>query len=196
MKDSSETQLTDERMMKYVIPPYRKVRTFPVPRPHFDTAKKRTYEIIKHFKPNNILDVGCGVGKDYVALSMICKEYVGVDPIKDNIKIAKKRNPDGDFRVAFMQELPFHNDSFDVIYMSGVWENLPDEYNMKQGIDECIRVARKAVIALDATAKPRLMVERYMAVPMNLSLDIRRVNYDPVKEKANYVWVIDLRRNI
>jgi len=135
MKDSSETQLTDERMMKYVIPPYRKVRTFPVPRPHFDTAKKRTYEIIKQFKPNNILDVGCGIGKDYVALSMICKEYVGVDPIKGNIKIAKKRNPDGDFRVAFMQELPFHNDSFDVIYMSGVWENLPDEYNMKQGID-------------------------------------------------------------
>jgi FkbM family methyltransferase len=180
-----------EKLEKYVIPPYRKLRTFPKPTPYFDVARKRTRKIIKDFKPESILDVGCGVGKDYINLSKICKKYVGVDPIEANLKVARKRHPSGDFRVAFAQELPFPDNSFDVVYMSGVWENLPKEY-MDLGIKECIRVASKAVINLDATKKPRLMTERYMSVPLILGLEIRRMNYDLEKKKANYVWVINV----
>lgn len=118
-------------------------------------------------------------------------KYVGIDPIEENLKQAKRDNPSGDFRLGFIQEIPFKDNSFDWVFTCTVWDILPTVKDMEKGIEECIRVARRRVYSLDATAKPRFMTERYMMIPMHYGLNITRVNYNPEKQKADYLWCID-----
>lgn len=180
------------KIEKYVVPPYRRTRTFYHSQERFQHAREAFYREVKKHKPRSILDVGCGTGLDASFIMKQGIKYVGVDPIKGNLELARRDNPDGSFRLGFMQELPFEDDSFDWVWICTVWEILPSIKDMKTGIEECMRVARKRIYNLDATAKPRLLLERYMMIPMHMGLEIRRVNYNLEKKKADYLWVIDL----
>jgi len=180
-----------DKKAEYVIEPYRKTRTFYHSQTHFQHARKAFYDIIKREHPKSILDVGCGTGLDAKHITDLGVEYVGVDPIEGNLEYARRDNPDHVFRLAYIQELPFPDGSYDWVYTCGVWDILPTVEDMRKGIDECLRVARHRVYSLDATAKPRAFTERYMMIPMNYGLSITRVNYNPEKQKADYLWCID-----
>ena len=183
--------LEEDKIKQYVIPEYRKKRMFYHAQSSFIHAREYFYNLVKKEKPASILDVGCGTGLDFNAITKLGVKYVGVDPIEDNIEQARKDHPKGDFKVGFVQELPFLDKSFDWVWMAGVWEILPTVGDMRVGIEECMRVARIKVFNLDCTAKPRLMQERYMMIPMEYGLSITRVNYNPEKHKADYLWCID-----
>lgn len=184
--------MNDDKLEKYVTKPYRKTRTFYHSQTRFVKARGAFYRKVVEHKPESILDVGCGTGLDSWFIQSQGIEYVGIDPIEGNIKEARINNPDAEFKQGYIQELPFPDNSFDWIWLCTVWELLPSVQDMEKGINECIRVARRRIYALDATAKPKNMVERYMSIPMNLGLTFKRVHYDPVKQKANYLWIIDL----
>jgi SAM-dependent methyltransferase len=62
-----------------------------------------------------LLDVGCGAG---MAAQMARKRGAtvsGFDATEPLIEVARERVPDGDFRVGEMEQLPFDDDSFDVV---------------------------------------------------------------------------------
>lgn len=181
----------ETKISKYVIPPYQKARTFYHSQKYFRHAKESFYKIVEQEKPESILDVGCGHSLDYKPITSLGVKYVGVDPIEENLVQARKDNPGGDFRLGFMQELPFEDESFDWVYSCTVWDILPTLEDMKVGLGECLRVARRRVYSLEATAHPHFLVERYMMVPMHYGLTITRVNYNPEKQKADYLWCID-----
>lgn len=181
-----------DKLLEYVIPAYQKARTFYHSQEQFRHARAAFYLYIDEESPESILDVGCGTGLDAQHITDRGVRYLGVDPIEKNLTFARLDNPDHEFQVAYAQELPFDDDSFDWVYFCTVWENLPDIKQMENAIREGIRVARYKVIALDAHPKPRLMSERYMSIPPDYGLTIRRVSYDHVKHKANYMWIIDL----
>ena len=180
------------KLEEYVIPSYRKLRTFYHTQKYFQHAKQRFYDIVSEEHPESILDVGCGHGLDSKPLMSLGVKYLGVDPIEENLELAREDNPEGDFRLGYMQELPFEDNSFDWVFTAGVWDVLSTVENMKKGIEECMRVAKRRVYSLDATMRPRFMRERYLMVPMHYGLSITRVNYNPEKEKADYLWCIDL----
>ncbi len=184
--------MQQDKLQEYVIPPYRKFRTFYHSQKYYRHAKQRFYNIVEAEKPESILDVGCGHAMDCQPIRSHGVRYVGVDPIEANLELARQDNPDGEFHLGYAQELPFPDNSFDWIYMSGVWDILPDAEQMEKALTECMRVAQRRVYNLDATAKPRLMTERYMMVPMDYGLSITRVNYNPEKMKADYLWCIDM----
>lgn len=180
-----------EKISQYVIPAYQKKRTFYHSQTYFHHAKEAFYKIIAQEKPESILDVGCGHALDCQPIMNLGVKYVGIDPIEDNLKQARLDNPEGDFRLGFMQEIPFEDGSFDWVYSCTVWEILPTLGDMRKGLEECLRVARRRVYSLDATAHPHFLVERYMMVPMHYGLSITRVNYNPEKQKADYLWCIN-----
>jgi ubiquinone/menaquinone biosynthesis C-methylase UbiE len=181
-----------DKLEEYVIPPYRMARTFYHTQEQFKYARAAFYRYIDQESPESILDVGCGTGLDAQPITKRGASYVGVDPIEQNLTYARKDNPGYEFKIGYAQELPFDDNSFEWIFMCGVWENLPDIKQMKDAMRECIRVAQSKVVVLDCHPKPRFMADRYMSVPMDYGLTIRRVNYDPVKHKANYMWIVDL----
>ena len=178
----------------YVIPAYRKQRTFYHSQRYFQHAKQYFYDLVEDEQPESILDVGCGHGLDSKPLMDLGVKYVGVDPIEANLSLARSDNPEGDFRLGYMQDLSgFEDNSFDWVYACTVWDILPTVEDMQKGIDECLRVAKHKVFSLDASTSPRFMTERYMMIPMHYGLSITRVNYNPEKKKADYLWTIEIK---
>ncbi len=179
-----------QQVDRWVIEPYRGKRTFYHANEHFLHARERFYAVAQRQRPESVLDVGCGHAMDAEALRGLVTRYVGVDPVEANLVQARIDNPGGDFRLGFMQKLPFDDASFDWVWVSNVWEILPSVEDMRVGLEEALRVARHKVFSLEPAARPRFLTERYMMVPMEYGVSIRRVNYNPDKRKADYLWEI------
>ena len=154
-------------------------------------ARNRLYDIIYQEKPASILDIGCGQGQDSIKISNMGVKYVGIDPILENIRKAKKKNPDGDFRLGYMQELPFPDESFDWSYSISVWEGLPECKDMINGIKEALRVTKHKFYNIDFGGRLQCFIERYMAIPPWYSVKIQRVTYHVPYDKAVVLWEIE-----
>ncbi len=108
--------------------------------------KERIFEIIKIIPSDtkSILDVGCGNGFFVNTLSNTFSNrfnrVIGLDPSKEALKYVKTEKTCGT-----ITELPFENESFDLVTSLEVLEHLPHEdYN--RGISELKRVSRKHII--------------------------------------------------
>ena len=62
-----------------------------------------------------VLDIGCGSGVFVRAVADRGARAHGVDASKALIEIARTRTPDADLRVGEMQDLPYDDDTFDVV---------------------------------------------------------------------------------
>lgn len=62
------------------------------------------------------LDVGCGAGMSSVAAARRGAIVSGLDAAPSMIEIAARCLPSGDFRVGDMENLPFEDESFDVVF--------------------------------------------------------------------------------
>ncbi|MEM6431172.1 MAG: methyltransferase domain-containing protein [Deinococcota bacterium] len=63
-----------------------------------------------------LLDVGCGAGGASVLAAELGAEVTGLDAAEGMIAYAQKRLPDANFHVGDMANLPFSDDSFDVVF--------------------------------------------------------------------------------
>jgi SAM-dependent methyltransferase len=62
-----------------------------------------------------VLDVGCGAGGFCVLAAARGAAVHGLDVTPAAIERARRRVPDGDFRLGLMEDLPWPDDSFDVV---------------------------------------------------------------------------------
>jgi len=93
-----------------------------------------------------VLEIGCNTGFTSVNLSLLtgCR-CVGIDINKDSIKEAKKYskeqgfNKRTNFRVANALDLPFKNETFDVVWCSNVTSFINDK---EKAISEYLRVLK------------------------------------------------------
>lgn len=82
-----------------------------------DQSFSRKYEEFMHLTSgNDVLDVGCGPGRDSQYLLNKGYHVVGIDKSKGMLKEATARVPNGDFREMDMEALDFPNESFDSIW--------------------------------------------------------------------------------
>ena len=100
----------------------------------------------KHFKFENILDVGCGMGHMVRNLLKRCYKVKGVDISQDAIKffmpdLAKEKIVSH----AGVEKLPFKNNQFDLVFCSDVMEHIPIS-DVADSIKELARVARKYLV--------------------------------------------------
>jgi SAM-dependent methyltransferase len=103
-------------------------------------------EIIKHGKPGNILDLGCGPGLFVEMASKWGLDVTGVDGSTDAIKIAQSR--DSSLMLVhclLSSELPYDDETIDNILLNQVIEHLPASVLAKV-LNECRRVLRKSGI--------------------------------------------------
>lgn len=90
---------------------------------------KNVLQFLSSAKELRILEVGCGVGDFSLYLSQQGADVTAVDfssqAIELAIRKAKAQNREVDFRVADAQNLPFENDSFDLIVSCECLEHIP-----------------------------------------------------------------------
>lgn len=116
---------------------------------YYEFARKGSLEVLHpgmkilkriSSKSNNILDMGCGEGTRLNYLIGKRKKGVGIDISKTAIKEAKKRYPNSSFYEADLENVPFKNNTFDLVFSAFVFEHLE---NPEKVILEAIRVTKK-----------------------------------------------------
>ena len=96
-------------------------------------------ERAERLRPKRALDVGCGEGRFCRKLQRLGAVTWGLDPVAAMIDAARKQDPDGSYTVGFAEELPFEDNTFDLVvsYLSLIDIDGPDA-----AISEMARVLR------------------------------------------------------
>lgn len=99
-----------------------------------------------------VLEIGMGLGTDILQFARGGAKVSGVDLTHNSVETVKKRfalyGLEGDFQQADFRNLPFADDTFDVVYSFGVLHHSP---YMDEGIEEVRRVLKpggKAIVML------------------------------------------------
>lgn len=108
-------------------------------------ALEYAYHLLGDASGKTVLDYGCGSGENCVLLAQNGAEAVGVDISPDLIELAEKRvslhgfEDRVSFRVGSAHELPFEDETFDVVFGMSILHHL----DLKLSSDEVFRVLKK-----------------------------------------------------
>ncbi len=87
------------------------------------------------------LDIGCGSGTSSARAAMRGAIVTGLDAAPALIEIARSRVPDGTFEIGDMENLPYEDNSFDVVFAANSIQYASDRTN---ALKELKRVCRDA----------------------------------------------------
>ena len=107
---------------------YEKFQTGnPVVRRLIDRFYGKVGELVSPLRPETVLDAGCGEGETLERLGGLLDGAVtGIDLNRDSVEFAARRIPSGSFQVGDLTDLPFEDDSFDLVLCLEVLEHIPD----------------------------------------------------------------------
>jgi ubiquinone/menaquinone biosynthesis C-methylase UbiE len=108
----------------------------------FKGRRKIVLSAMKGIEARNILDVGCGTGGN---LTLFNGFVVGLDISPQALELARKRKPDAVLCRGEAENLPFKDESFDLVLALDLLEHLPDDI---KGLSEMYRVLKKGGNAL------------------------------------------------
>jgi ubiquinone/menaquinone biosynthesis C-methylase UbiE len=92
-----------------------------------------------------VLEIGVGLGADHLEWAKSQpSQLAGIDLTEQAVRLTRSRCPQSDVRVADAEELPFENESFDIVYSWGVLHHSP---NTEKAIQEVHRVLKPGGVA-------------------------------------------------
>lgn len=108
---------------------------------------------IKSINPENILEFGCGFGRNIKFLienDIPAKNITGVDLSEEMIKKAKKyiSNSSVSLKVSDAAFLPFKPNTFDIVITHGVFMHIKPQ-DIEQAVKEIKKVCKKYIISIE-----------------------------------------------
>jgi SAM-dependent methyltransferase len=95
------------------------------------------HELLGVTKGERLMDIACGAGLAVELAALRGAECAGIDASERLIKVAVDRSPGADLRVGDMHELPWDDNTFDVVTsFRGIWGTTPE------ALDEARRVLK------------------------------------------------------
>jgi ubiquinone/menaquinone biosynthesis C-methylase UbiE len=141
----------------------------------------------KNINPKQVLDAGCGEGfiLDRLYKANIGTKLIGIDFSKQAIEIAKRERPHLDIRHGNIYELPFKDNTFDLVLCCEVLEHLTDP---EKALAEIQRVAKQYVI-LSVPNEPFFMLANFLRGKnwSRLGNDIEHIQHWSGKGFENFV---------
>ena len=124
---------------------YEKFQTGnPVVRRLIDRFFGKVESVVAPLAPASVLDAGCGEGETLERLGgLLTGTVTGVDLNPDSVEFAARRIPSGTFQVGDLTDLPFEDDSFDLVLCLEVLEHIPDP---APALAELSRVCRRDIV--------------------------------------------------
>ena len=98
-----------------------------------------------------ILDIGCGTGsvlREFIKYGAKAKYLNGIDLLEDRIKIAKDISPNINFKCGDASNLPYGDESFDIVVQFTVFTSILEDDMRKNIAIEMLRVLKKEGIIL------------------------------------------------
>ena len=106
----------------------------------------------KEFAGSQLLEIGCGMGTDLLQFVRGGAKVTGIDLTLRSIDISRQHltvyGETGDFAIADCEQLPFVNESFDVVYSNGVLHHTPDTAGAVGEIHRVLRPGGQARVML------------------------------------------------
>lgn len=103
--------------------------------------RKRTAFVVEHCPRGKGLDVGCGTGVLAARLAEAGYEMAGVDPSEGMLEVLRARTPAIRAVQASGTDLPFGDDSFDLVLSVAVMHHIAEPEDVRQALAEMVRVA-------------------------------------------------------
>lgn len=121
---------------------------------------KALLQIVDDLKPKTILDAGCGEGFTLARLQKegIGKHLEGIDYSLNAIILGKKNYPFLSLKQGDIYNLPYRNNSFDLVICSEVLEHLE---HPKKVLEEIVRVSKKYCL-LSVPNEPTFMISNFL----------------------------------
>jgi alkylated DNA repair protein alkB family protein 8 len=155
----------------------------------WDSKRPQVWGPVKNFlessKKGELLEVGCGSGRHLVfAQALGFSSLKGIDYALGLIDICKEKNLN--VECADLRDLPFDNQSFDLLLCIAVLQHLTSGADREKGLRELRRVMREdAQLLLSIWLKPEKMNEKkFREVEKNLF----RVSLDKEEERYYYFF--------
>ncbi|MDT3696352.1 MAG: class I SAM-dependent methyltransferase [Ignavibacterium sp.] len=101
---------------------------------------------LDHKKINSVLDIGTGSGLFAEGFYKLNKKVTGIDINPEMLTAAKVHLPDVEFRIAHAEELPFDDNTFDLVFMGVIFHEVDDYI---KALQESKRVAVRQVSILE-----------------------------------------------
>lgn len=99
-------------------------------------------DLIRPQAAESLLDVGCGTGNHLLLFKQLGLDVSGVDPSEPMLEVAREKLGDAvELRVASAEELPFEDNSFDIVSLISSMEFAQPFH----ALSEAVRVARSRV---------------------------------------------------
>lgn len=125
--------------------------------------------IAKQYPLGILLEVGCSMANDLIQFAKRGFRVTGIDLTEAGIDLARKHfamyGLEADLRVADAENLPYNDDSFDVVYSFGVLHHTP---NTEKSVAEVYRVLKPggmAVVMLYHTNSLNYVAHRILGIP-------------------------------
>jgi SAM-dependent methyltransferase len=131
-------------------------------REFFDEVERHRYQEYAPWMPEvmgfndfagkRLLEVGCGMGTDLLQFARGGARVTGVDLTRRSVETSRHHlklyGQTGDFALNDAENLPFKDDSFDVVYSNGVLHHTPDTAGAVREIHRVLRPGGLARVML------------------------------------------------
>lgn len=116
--------------------------------------------LAKSVSPKTILDAGCGEGftMDRLSKNGIGREIEGVEYSKDALTLGKKLFPNLIFKEGSAYDLPYKDNSFDLVICTEVLEHLNEPTKV---LKEALRVSKKNIL-VSVPSEPFFMLGNFL----------------------------------
>ena len=139
----------------------------------YEMVKADYPEILEELKKEpfgSLLDCGCGTG---AVLALLEKEYpdktfTGIDLSEGMLEIAKNRNlKKTDFLCGDCEELPFPDESFDVVLCSHSFHHYPNPQRFFHSVFRVLRPGGRLILRDNTGDFSWRMKQNYVTIPLN-----------------------------
>lgn len=158
-------------------------------------------KLLGNLKGKRVLDIGCGTGRIIQMLREKGAEIVALDISEEMVNTVRRKFPDLECVVGDSDELPFKDESFDLV-LGLFW--IVHLGNLRASFDEVYRVLKKGgrfilsninqrkAPKLNTKSGEKIVIESYYHIPKKVVEALEYSYFDVVRDEFVYekdVWV-------